>query len=1781
MDPNLKNIIEKINVVEIATLDLTANFDTVTTWVYTFEDHRHNINQDQLTILCEKINTKLLAASLMPATETDLSNVKNTMNFVMSNKAFFSIDEVMLVLGPQAKSELMAAIYVPSVAENLNNNLANQIKDLKVQLTNFEKQANQVDILQAQIKKIQSQQTQPTQVSSQPLHKNVLRVRSDSYTGGYNQAPNTQDFCTSLHNDSFNFNSNVNSSNRPCTPPPPQAPPHAPHLNSPRFNNNHQINIDPNSSVNEQIAALTQMMGQFMSKKPDRPLRSRPISTHPSLWIQSKHGSLREYTENIYNMWARDQTLNEEESSMFFSYAFEKQIHRTHINWLVKKDDGTARYKTLAPLIDQIIQDLHLNEESQDDIQTNWHNFKVCGKRQMDEEFLRCFQLRKLGWQSQESHAVSIAYTKQKFVKKLNMASLLHSYVTNLSITNIWTDATNYYEVSIMLRDIENRFYGSKTSVGSNNNNQPTKMECNSIACVPCHADQSSMPNQNENQNFNNISNKTCKNPKCGKPFRPAKPKFVCCNMDCFKAWKESEGKPYTPYRKKKTNNNIDLPAANQAAAPAHAPAPTYAPAQIPPTATHTMNNIQACIAQHTTANNVSTTDPTYVTPAHLFSPGCDVPFVAHNSLYDSGATPTLMTVDCMKRANLAHLLTVPKGKDGTFGGDGEPMIGYRGYVTVEMCVEDSIGYITDKFKKKILVFDCLNHDFIVGHDSMKIGTRWSNLYPTLEKVLINATIRMTRKFNQMVIDQERQRSRVNNVSSEGDLSVPQMFSDASTFFLNVPCSTFNNVALEKYLPIIQKFTENFMNVAECFDNKLKSVNSIRSVNSVENEPQLDEETDSPLTNVLTEGGLDGTLDNRNIKVSDTKELITSKGTIVVGGQLSDAMTKTFKNYIENYKGDVFDNKTLGKTKQTCNPELKPDAKPLSTTSKYMPLNTFMKSEAGTLVQKMVDLGVLTECTDTANSTIFIVQKTSGKWRLICDLRRYNERLADFVVHLPSPWELINKICQFELFTYVDFPEAYFNVPMSEESIKSNPIVASVSGQQKNYKFLRMAQGLRPATAMFVNILNEIYASVSHFVFNYLDDSVIGSTDDEDKHFIQLKKFIQLTQDAGLKLSLKKSVFFAKDLTFLNYTVANGSWGLSDNQRQTINALNSDNLTQQKRESLAAFIQHFNKFHTGVAFASRKIRDPSTSPDSVKSYLDNIKKKLIASPALRSVNFEDDLHIWTDASSFDCSGVIMQKTKSGWQLVSCFSRKFPASVANKNIYEKELWTLQQVSKTFRYLFLGKHRKTFHMDNAAVLAAQKSKAPSLNCLFNTIESTFSNVFFKFTPTSKNASDCFTRLQVDNISMPPSFKEKILKIHCNAGCTPAERILETLRGFEEYKLITKKDVEDVLIDCPNCKLIENHKMPRKSSPGITVAREKTVQETIFIDHKQVINQHRSKTISLNNLDDPTVTNIETQKQSILTVFEPVSKLVLFYPVKSYSADHVKEALRSYIMWNGPPANVVSDNALSFVALGKWLEREYSSKLHCTSAYHPNSNLSERAHKEFEKVITIYNSETQTYNFENWRDALSRACVTINSLRHHLHEMSPYEIYKNRVQSDIEPVRFHQVGVEHRVSLDRFKEKVEKIVKSRLKVVLPIYKKGDAIKVVFPDQLPRFGVVTSTADHQYKMAVQVRFNKDRPVSVSKNYICVPRITNVATTELESTVSPTEIQNTATQQSTPENSVEINDNAASSSSTVDSNPFAMFPESSNLSDNVPVQSGTTEVDARTARRNKRNAQI
>ena len=72
---------------------------------------------------------------------------------------------------------------------------------------------------------------------------------------------------------------------------------------------------------------------------------------------------------------------------------------------------------------------------------------------------------------------------------------------------------------------------------------------------------------------------------------------------------------------------------------------------------------------------------------------------------------------------------------------------------------------------------------------------------------------------------------------------------------------------------------------------------------------------ETSLSEILTTGGLDGIFDTKRIQVEDTKVLDTKRGKVKVGHQLSDMMCSKFKKFIDEFKGEVFDHTTLGRTK--------------------------------------------------------------------------------------------------------------------------------------------------------------------------------------------------------------------------------------------------------------------------------------------------------------------------------------------------------------------------------------------------------------------------------------------------------------------------------------------------------------------------------------------------------------------------------------------------------------------------------------------------------------------------------------------------------------------------------------------------------------------------------------------------------------------------------------------------------------------------------------------------
>ena len=146
------------------------------------------------------------------------------------------------------------------------------------------------------------------------------------------------------------------------------------------------------------------------------------------------------------------------------------------------------------------------------------------------------------------------------------------------------------------------------------------------------------------------------------------------------------------------------------------------------------------------------------------------------------------------------------------------------------------------------------------------------------------------------------------------------------------------------------------------------------------------------------------------------------------------------------------------------------------------------------------------------------------------------------------------------------------------------------------------------------------------------------------------------------------------------------------------------------------------------------------------------------------------------------------------------------------------------------------------------------------------------------------------------------------------------------------------------CEVCDNIRNHVQPRRAAPGITVPKEVTSSDTIFMDHKEVLNTFRKGVIAGKKKRTPNDEDWvpSEDKQSCLST-------------------------------------------RCFTSLKTWLKSTFNTELHHTSGYHPSSNLSERMHREFERVLKTYNTDSNNFGYENWADNLAKACISMNSMKH----------------------------------------------------------------------------------------------------------------------------------------------------------------------------------------------------
>ena len=170
-------------------------------------------------------------------------------------------------------------------------------------------------------------------------------------------------------------------------------------------------------------------------------------------------------------------------------------------------------------------------------------------------------------------------------------------------------------------------------------------------------------------------------------------------------------------------------------------------------------------------------------------------------------------------------------------------------------------------------------------------------------------------------------------------------------------------------------------------------------------------------------------------------------------------------------------------------------------------------------------------------SPIFAQKKLNGKLRLLVDLREINNLISDDYINNNHPVSTLVDAAQHlagkKLFCKLDCSQAYHCLPMADQ--RSIEMLA-FNFASRTFAYRCLAQGLSRALSAF-----------SSFMREYLDKVIkadqcaqydIGIAANDADHLIaNLTATFKCIQEAGLKLTMHKCQFGAKEIDFLGRTI--------------------------------------------------------------------------------------------------------------------------------------------------------------------------------------------------------------------------------------------------------------------------------------------------------------------------------------------------------------------------------------------------------------------------------------------------------------------------------------------------------------------------------------------------------------------------------------------------------------------------------------------------------------------
>ena len=442
-------------------------------------------------------------------------------------------------------------------------------------------------------------------------------------------------------------------------------------------------------------------------------------------------------------------------------------------------------------------------------------------------------------------------------------------------------------------------------------------------------------------------------------------------------------------------------------------------------------------------------------------------------------------------------------------------------------------------------------------------------------------------------------------------------------------------------------------------------------------------------------------------------------------------------------------------------------------------------------------------------SPIFAQKKPNGKLRLLVDLRKINNLISDDYINNNHPVSTLVDAAQHmagkKLFCKLDCSQAYHCLPMADQ--RSIEMLA-FNFASRTFAYRRLAQGLSRSLSAFSSFMREYLDKVikADQCAQYVDDIGIAAND-VDHLMTNLRATFKCIQEAGLKLTMHKCHFGAREIDFLGRTIT--PQGVKPQKQNVQNFLEKTKFPKSKK-ALQRYLGFLNYYRNYVPRLSERLapfykmlksdEKVLVSKELVQQF-EEINKALdkCCDLALQQPIPNKQIALMTDAS-FGAAGYAVlieddpnQKFTSlrkSYAPVAYGSKTFTPAQIKMSIYAKEFLAIYFAFKEFGHIFWGAPKPVIILtDNKAVTRFFQTKIipPALwNACDYVIQVNF--VIAHIPGAQNTAADYLSRLEADP-------KDKlVMKIREDVQTIPIEINVQSAGVSQEEQIFYTNDDDE---------------------------------------------------------------------------------------------------------------------------------------------------------------------------------------------------------------------------------------------------------------------------------------------------------------------------------------------------------------------------------------------------